>query len=237
METIMTKAEFLYELRKRLKKLPAAEIEAAMSYYEEYFAEAGAQSIQDEQELIARMGTPAQVASTIIGEYATKVMYEHNIEKKNSSLKTMWIVILAVFASPIAIPLALTAVVLVFAFLLCIFSVYLSFFAAAVALIVGGLTCFFLGIIALFAEPIYGIVMLGYALVCLSLGLALFLGMVKLTHLTIRGITYMFASLLKRNGKNNASDFGSGISNGSGLSNGLGNEFGANGSSVRMEEK
>jgi uncharacterized membrane protein len=91
----MNKAEFLYELRKRLKKLPPTEIEEAISYYEEYFEEAGAQG---EQELIARLGSPAQVASTIIGEYATKVIHEQNSKKQSSALKTMWIVILAVLA-------------------------------------------------------------------------------------------------------------------------------------------
>jgi len=40
----MNRNEFINELRIRLKRLPSAEIESAVSYYEEYFNDAGTQN-------------------------------------------------------------------------------------------------------------------------------------------------------------------------------------------------
>jgi uncharacterized membrane protein len=193
----MTRADFLFELHRRLKKLPLSEVEEAMSYYEEYFEEAGPAG---EQELIFRLGSPAQVASVIIGEYATKMIYEQDAQKRNSSLKTLWIVILAVLASPIAIPLAASIIVLAASILLSLFATYLALFVTAVALMATGLLALGLSVPTLFSEPIYTVDLLGYSLICLSVGLALFLGTTKLSQLTIRGITWLFAWLLKMRG-------------------------------------
>ena len=204
----MTAAEYLYDLRKRLKKLPPQEIDQAMSYYEEYFAEAGPSG---EAELINRMGTPAQVASTIISEYAMKDMSGQTrsaqavngqvpAPKRTSSVKTMWIVIIAVLASPIAIPLAIGLFAVVFAVLVAVFSVFLSLFASALAMVVAGLATAGVSVVGLFASPLDAFVLLGVGLICLALGMALGLGTIKLSQLTIKGITWIFAKLLGRKG-------------------------------------
>jgi len=65
----MNKTEFLDQLKRKLKNLPADEAAAALSYYEEYLSDAGP---ENEAATIAALGTPAEVATTIIGEYASK---------------------------------------------------------------------------------------------------------------------------------------------------------------------
>jgi len=65
----MTRAEFMRELRERLARLPAEERNAALSYYEEYFDEAGPDR---EQEVIRELGSPASVASRILADHAVK---------------------------------------------------------------------------------------------------------------------------------------------------------------------
>ena len=194
----MTSAEFLYDLRKRLRKLPVQEIDQAMSYYEEYFAEVGPEG---EAELIDRLGSPAQVASTIISEYAMKDMSgQSETPRKGSGFKTMWIVIIAVLASPIAIPLAIALFSVVFSLLIAIFSVYLSLFCAALALVVAGIVSAVVGAIGLFTAPVEAFAVMGIALISLSLGLALGIGTIKLCQLTVKGITFIFAKILGRKG-------------------------------------
>ncbi len=201
----MTSAEFLYDLRKRLNRLPQQEIDQAMAYYEEYFAEVGPGG---EAELISRLGTPAQVAASIISEYAMKDMSgksqagkgASSTGKKDGGLKTMWIVIIAAMASPIAIPLAIALFAVVFALLIALFSVLLSLFVTAVAMVVAGIAGAIFGVIGLFTQPLEAIALLGYACVSTSLGVALFLGATKLSKLSIKGITWIFARLLGRKG-------------------------------------
>lgn len=194
----MTAAEYLYELRKRLKKLDPEEIDSAMSYYEEYFAEVGPAG---EAALIERLGSPAQVASTIFSDYAFKDMSNQGQGQKMSrGIKTMWIVIIAVFASPVAIPLAFALVVVTISLLIALFSVFFALFAAAVAMVIAGLFVTVASFIALFTAPIEAIAAMGTALMCLALGLALGLGVIRLCQLTIRAITWIFAKILGRKG-------------------------------------
>lgn len=197
----MTSAEYLYDLRKRLRKLPQHEIDQAMLYYEEYFAEVGPEGTA---ELINRLGTPAEVASTIISDYAMKNMQENiNTNNKSSGLKTMWIVILAVIASPIAIPIAIALAAVVFSVLISLFAVFFSLFVAGIALAISGVVMSVFSFVALFASPASAVAVLGMSLMCVSLGIALFLGTIKLCQLTIKGITWIFAKILGKKGAGN----------------------------------
>ena len=194
----MTAAEYLYDLRRRLKQLPQQEIDEAMSYYEEYFSEVGPGG---EAELINRLGSPAQVASTIISEYAMKDMSGQGETPKNrSGIKTMWIVIIAVLASPIAIPIAIALFAVVFSILVTIFSVLFSLLAASLAMVIAGLVAAGVSLVGLFTAPLEAVTLLGVSLITLALGLALGIGIIKLCQLTIKGITWIFAKILGRKG-------------------------------------
>ena len=61
----MNKYEFLSRLRNALSALPNEERDAAMSYYEEFFSDAGE---DNEQAVIASLGTPEELARSIISE-------------------------------------------------------------------------------------------------------------------------------------------------------------------------
>lgn len=194
----MTSAEYLYDLRKRLRKLPPQEVNQAMAYYEEYFAEAGPGG---EAEVISRLGTPAQVASSIISDYAMKGMHNENeADKKSSPFKTMWIVILAALASPVAIPVAIVLFFVIFALIMVLFSVFLGLFASALAFAVTGLVGVGFGVVALFAQHTDAIALLGISFISASLGLALGLAAIKLCQLSIKAITWIFARILGRKG-------------------------------------
>ncbi|MEO2867031.1 HAAS signaling domain-containing protein, partial [Flavonifractor plautii] len=60
----MNKAEFLAGLRDALAgKLPSGELEDVLSYYEEYFADAGE---EHEAEAAEGLGSPASVAAQVL---------------------------------------------------------------------------------------------------------------------------------------------------------------------------
>lgn len=61
----MNKYEYLAQLRNALATLPKAEQDEAMSYYEEFFIDAG---VENEQAVIASLGSPETLAASIIKE-------------------------------------------------------------------------------------------------------------------------------------------------------------------------
>lgn len=61
----MNKYDFLSRLKAALSPLPQEERDAAMSYYEEFFSDAGE---DNEQSVIASLGTPEELARSIIDE-------------------------------------------------------------------------------------------------------------------------------------------------------------------------
>jgi uncharacterized membrane protein len=63
----MTKSEFLEQLKAALAALPADEREEAMRYYSDYFDESGL----GESEVVSRLGTPSEVADTILRDFYT----------------------------------------------------------------------------------------------------------------------------------------------------------------------
>lgn len=90
----MTKSEFLMNLRQELSFLPEEELNDAIRYYDEYISEAG----QDEEKIIADMGTARKVAEDFKNEYydKRKTNADSEIAKVNNTKRGMrpWVVVL-----------------------------------------------------------------------------------------------------------------------------------------------
>ncbi|MCM1299214.1 MAG: DUF1700 domain-containing protein [Firmicutes bacterium] len=184
----MNKYDFLSRLRTALSPLPQEERDAAMSYYEEFFSEAGE---DNEQSVIASLGAPEELAKSIIDENnlenpankggfaadeQTASGFEGSIgftpppapapapaeAGKWSSGQIALFVVLAVLSSPIWLGLLCA----VFGVIVGIFGVIVGVVAAlgacAVAFLAGGF-------IALFEEPPLGIMMIGLSFICAGL--------------------------------------------------------------------
>ena len=191
----MNKEQFLNELFRRLKGLPYNEVEGAMHFYEEYFAEAGP---ENEQNVISELGSPEHVASKIIGEYAINDAEAPPQAGKKKGVKAIWVALIALCASPVAFPLAIAAFVLIISLLATVFSVVVSFAAAGIAITAAGLACFGIGIAALALSFATGIYFMGMGLVCMCGGVLLLYGMVKLFAVTIKGIQRLVGKMLVR---------------------------------------
>jgi len=194
----MNKAEFLKQLMRKLKNLPAHEVNEALAYYDEYLSDAGP---ENEAAAIAELGTPAEVAANIISEYAVKDVSDLAGKKSTGrSLSVIWIVILAIFASPIALPLAIAAVAVIVVLLVVAFAVLIALAATAVALVGAGLGCLIGGALAAFQSIATGCLFVGAGLVCIALGIAFGLSVGWLTKRAFRGIALLGARLLKKQG-------------------------------------
>ena len=172
----MDRRKFMNEFEKRLSRLPTDEVREAVDYYEQYFADAG---VENEKAVLAELGSPAGVASQIIAGYAVKGA---DMDKSvKSGLSTVWLVVLAVFASPIALPIAAAIFVVALALVIVLLSVVISIGAAGFGLAVGGVVFVAIGVIVFIQSFATGIYALGAGLVCASIGMALLVAAVTLT--------------------------------------------------------
>ncbi|MCH5197473.1 MAG: DUF1700 domain-containing protein [Oscillospiraceae bacterium] len=161
----MNKYEFLAQLRNALSSVPQEEREAAMSYYEEFFSDAGE---ENEQAVISSFGSPEELARSIIDENrkgATRSADEPTPSGKSGSYsnpftppptraqqKTGWtggqialIIVLLVLSSPVWIGLlsALLGILIsLFAVFICII---VAFGVSAILALVTGIAAFFTG--------------------------------------------------------------------------------------------
>ncbi|MGM9929011.1 MAG: DUF1700 domain-containing protein [Bacillus sp. (in: firmicutes)] len=137
----MTKEAYLKQLEKKLKKLPAEEIEAALEYYAEYFDEAG---IENTNKVISELGSPAHVAAKIVADYAMKNLDDHPKSAKKS-LSAVWIILLAIIASPIALPVLIVMIGCILGFLILSGAFILAGAVLIVSLMASGLISLFSG--------------------------------------------------------------------------------------------
>ena len=76
----MNRVEFMTELERLLADLPEDERQAAVQYYADYFADAGA---ENEAEVIRELGSPEKTAESIKADYYGRTFDESRFEHKD----------------------------------------------------------------------------------------------------------------------------------------------------------
>lgn len=185
----MTKTEYLAKLTKYLRKLPQKDYEEALEYFMEYFEEAGP---ENEAQVIAELGTPKEAAHEVI----TRLLDEKIIEDKSSlrnKTTILWIAIIAVLASPVALPILLFFLAMLMTLLMIIFAVIVTALALTFALLISGVYTFFTSFSLLsvsLASTLFGVglglLMFGGALLLLFASFEICKLFVKLTTLLIK---------------------------------------------------
>lgn len=185
----MTKTEYIAKLTKYLRKLPQQDYEEAIEYFMEYFEEAGP---ENEARVIAELGTPKEAAHEVISR-----LLEEKIVEDKSSLRNkttiLWIAILAVLASPVALPILLFFLAMLLTLLLIIFAVIVTALALTFALLISGVYTFFTSFSLLsvsLASTLFGgglgLLMFGGALLLLLISFEICKLIVKLIALLIK---------------------------------------------------
>lgn len=171
---MMDKDKFIEELRRKLKRLPKEEVDNIITYYLDYFEDAD----KDETEVLKELGNPSKIASQILSDYAFNSGVENN--KKNNTNKIL-LVILSIFAAPIALPLAIAVIVIWFAMILVIGALLLSFAVATLAFILAGVITSIVGSLVMVQGPATGVLYIGIGLASIGIGILLGLGIKNLS--------------------------------------------------------
>ena len=185
----MTRTEYIAKLTKYLRKLPQQDYEEAIEYFMEYFEEAGP---ENEARVIAELGTPKEAAHEVISR-----LLEEKIVEDKSSLRNkttiLWIAILAVLASPVALPILLFFLAMIMTLLMIIFAVLVTALALTFALLISGVYTFFTSFSLLsvsLASTLFGgglgLLMFGGALLLLLISFETCKLIVKLITLLIK---------------------------------------------------
>jgi len=183
----MNRSEFLEELKGRLRKLPYDEIKQAVDYYEEYFDDAGQ---ENEQAALADLGTPAEVASQIIAEFAVK--------DTSKTWSSTWLVITTLLASPVAVPLAVAAVIVAGSLIFAIAAIVGSFFFTGFALALSGILCMVTSIFVALKSIPTTMLLMGIGLMLGGFGLAIILWSVKLSKICFGWLSKMVGAFILR---------------------------------------
>lgn len=127
----MTRDEFLQRLSAALGSLPEEEREAALEYYEEYFADAGP---ENEQDVLEELGSPEEAARQILAGSSVR-----DIVPAPPPRRTHWWWLLAgALGSPVLFPLLIVAAVLIPVFVIVALVMLFVFFIVVFALLVSG---------------------------------------------------------------------------------------------------
>lgn len=201
-EVKMNKREFLEELNKKLEVLSNEEKEAALNYYEDYFADAGE---ENEQSVLAELESVDKVAESILKENQKEKIDISQEEKKvdenakveistkpNSIITILLMVLLAALFFPVIVPAFFILLGLGMGLLV----IGLVFLIVSIALFVFGIAC-------LFVMPASGIIVIGASLVFVSFGILIMGGtifLIKKIPVIIRGTVSFLKTILRKVG-------------------------------------
>lgn len=193
----MSKQGFLSELRQKLVGLPQSEIDDAIEYYSEYIDDAGT---ENEGAILDEIGTADSVAKRLIAHYSIKnVSVGNQAQAPKRGINAIFAVILAIFAAPIAIPLAAAAVIvavaLAFSGIAVIAAVGIS---AGVAIAVGIITAIAAFTVVAVNAPTT-IAVLGSGILIIGIGLALCVFTVWFSSKAFGLIASLLARFLPKN--------------------------------------
>lgn len=193
----MTKQEFLSELERALGKLPHAEVEQALAFYDEAISDRMEDGLS-EAEALADLGPIDEIAAQIAAETPP---IPRAIARANTGSRTLNIVLLAVF-SPIWIPVVLALAAAALAVYVAIWAVIAALWAVDAVLVLMP----FAGLAALASTlgggmPLPGVFVFGLSLVSSGFGLVASFAVFwanKLLFRATRSFAHWIASLFVR---------------------------------------
>jgi len=189
----MNRDEYIKCLEYRLRRLPKEDYEKAVSYFKEYFEEAGP---ENESQAIEDLGSPELAADQIIRDFAMENAREPVRDVKHG-VYAVWVGILAVFAAPIGLPLALMLGVLGLMIVIVILTLVFCVFIMAISVAVSAIPCTVIGVWMLFISFADGTATLGVGLIGLGIGYWLVTGSIALGKNVLQLMTRLFGRIAK----------------------------------------
>ncbi|MBR4781882.1 MAG: DUF1700 domain-containing protein [Lachnospiraceae bacterium] len=188
----MDKQTFLQELDYRLRHMPEEDKLDAIEYYSEYIDDL---NLPPECDVCVHLGSPKEVARQIIADTTERKIDEQQEKKTTKGFGSIiWLAILGICASPIALPLAIAAIAIIFAGLITIGSVVFAFGVSGIACVISGVAMFFTGFFTGELGLSQTFVNFGEGLVVLGLGILLTI----LTVILARCFVSIISSIIKK---------------------------------------
>lgn len=194
----MNKENFIRGLEHKIRRLPMDEVRNIIAYYEDYFADAD----KPEEEVIRELGNLSTIASQILSDYAFNDDFVQH--RRESGKNKVVLTILAVFAAPIALPLGIAALALLFALGIVIFALIMSFVVVAAAFGLAGIAILIAGIMVVFQGTATAIFYMGIGIVLIGIGILAFEGiraLVPRIRLFTNGIMRAFLDKVNKRGR------------------------------------
>jgi len=140
----MTKTEYLGQLERKLRVLPYNDRRDALEYYEGYINDS-----DNEYEAISQLGSPNEVAAMILAHHVAEEPRSYSsssggihiapkYEPPKHGLRTLWVVLLAIFAVPIGLPLVIGLAGAAFGLFMGLLAVVFSIGVVAVTFVLTG---------------------------------------------------------------------------------------------------
>ena len=178
----MTIDDYIAALRQAIRVLPPEEIDQAVAYYDEYLHDA-----QDPAAAMAGLGTPKEVAASILASYVGKA-------SSKPSLSVQWAVVLGVLATPVAAPLAIGVLALLIGLLAGIFAMA----AVGAAVTLAGLGTAAAGVAVISQSLSSALTLAGSGLLVAGFGLLFTFGIIQLARLGVTGLAGLVVKLTRK---------------------------------------
>ena len=189
----MSRDEYLRILARELRKLPREEFDRAMEYYTEYFEEAGPENVEA---VMADLGSPVEVAREIIRDTALKRM-DDPVKSMKKGFSSIWIIILSIFAAPIALPMAILLRAVLLMLLAAGGMVRIGMLMAGVGGAASGIVTGGAGVAMLFQSVPSGIAIIGLGMLLAGLGILATMAMGFIVKWIFRGLRAIFRRILR----------------------------------------
>ena len=222
----MNRVEFMTELERLLSDLPEEERQAAVQYYADYFADAGA---ENEAEVIRELGSPEKTAESIKADYYGRTFDESRFEHKDymekygqqasgqqtsgqqqagpagASVegKKPWTsrglkILLIVLIAIVVWPVSLGLICAVLGILAAVVCLFAGLVIAAVCVMIAGGVTAVTGLLMSVAYPPAALMTTGIGLLLFVLGLIATVGTVKLCMIVYPAMLRGFVELCRR---------------------------------------
>ena len=167
----MTKLEFLLLLQDKLSALPKADMDERLRFYSEMIEDRMEEGLSEE-EAVAAVGTVDEIAAQILADFPPVNTARKEVKAKKQ--QSVWKTVLLVLGSPIWLSLLISALAVMIALYISLWSVIISLWAVFVSVAVCGFCGVVAGIVfALGSHGLTGVAMVGAGIACA--GLAVFL--------------------------------------------------------------
>lgn len=222
----MNRVEFMAELERLLADLPEDERQAAVQYYADYFADAGA---ENEAEVIRELGSPEKTAESIKADYYGRTFDESRFEHKDymekygqqasgqqtsgqqsagpagssGEGKKPWTsrglkILLIVLIAIVVWPVSLGLICAVLGILAAVVCLFAGLVIAAVCVMIAGGVTAVTGLLMSVAYPPAALMTTGIGILLFVLGLIATVGTVKLCMIVYPAMLRGFVELCRR---------------------------------------